>query len=469
MFPTLTRTEAQARHWDVVIAGTSFSAMFFLQGLPKGLSVLLVEKGPHLPHDTQIATGFRNLETVAMTNTSGHEKEWVFHSLLGGNSNCWWACTPRFHPSDFRMQTLYGVGEDWPIDYDTLEPFYQEVERAMDINGGGSDAQLPRSAPFPYPAHLPSRSDRRLRAHSDLWWAQPSARANGGDRAGCCANGVCSHCPIDSKYTVLNSIDRLAYDGAQLLMETEVRAVTTQAGRATGVVLRDAQGEAEITADLVALGANAVFNAAILLRSDVDHPKLGRGLNEQMARSVVVDGPGLGYFGGTSITGHGYALYDGAHRATHSGVLLEVYNAPSETRPEPGRWTERVRLKLIAEDLPRDDNRVILDGDEPLIEWRGHDSYASDGLDWGVEAVQGILPEGLVAVAKAPIVATEKHAMGTHRFGSDPQRHVCDDLHRVYGVDGLFALGSGVFPTTSPANPTLTLSALALRAGRSVT
>jgi choline dehydrogenase-like flavoprotein len=367
------------------------------------------------------------------------------------------------------MQSLYGVGEDWPVDYDTLEPFYQEVEAAMEINGGGSDALLPRSAPFPFPPHLPSRSDKLFRAHSPLWWAQPTARANGGDRGYCCANGVCDECPIDVKYSVLNSADRLAYPGARLLLETELRAVRIEGGRARGALVRSGGTEREIASGGVALGANAVFNSVILLRSGVDHPALGRGLNEQQGQEVIVDGPGLGYFGGTSITGHGYPLYDGPHRALHSGVLIEIHNVPAELRTDRYHWTERVRLKLIAEDLPRDDNRVVLDGDGYMIEWAGHHAYALDGIDWALERLPEILPDGLTPVGRFAPLTTEKHAMGTHRFGPDPARHVTDDLHRVHGVSGLWALGSGAYPTTSPANPTLTLSALALRAGRAVT
>ncbi len=469
MFPAVSIDDAAARQWDMIIAGSSFSAMFFLRGLPPGLDVLVIEKGRHIPHGEQLETGFRNLEDIPQDNSSDHEKDWVFHSLLGGNSNCWWACSPRFHPNDFRMATLYGIGDDWPVTYDDLLPFYEEVEQTMAVNGGGSDAVLPRRGPFPHPAHLPTRSDKKLRAHSDMWWAQPSARANGGNRAQCCANGICDRCPIDSKFTILNTADQFTYPGAHLLLESEVRATRIEAGRATGVMVQAGGQDREISASAVALGANAVFNAAILMRSGLDHPDLGRGLNEQLARSVVVDGPGLGYFGGTSITGHGYALYDGAHRTRHSGVLMEVFNAPAALRTDPGKWTERMRIKLIVEDLPQDENRVVLDDDEPRILWTGHHPYAWDGLDWGMREIPNILPDDLTMVAYSPPVTSEKHAMGTHRFGTDPARHITDDLHRVHGVSGLYALGSGAFPTTSPANPSLTISALALRAGRAVT
>src|SRR5690606_4402002 len=145
-------------------------------------------------------------EDIPQDNTSGAAKVWVAHSTFGGNSNCWWACTPRFHPDDFRLRTLHGAGMDWPIGYDDLEEFYCEAEEIMDINGGGSDDVLPRSRPFPSPAHRPSLSDVKLRAFSPLWWAQPSARSSGSRRPPCCGNGVCNLCPVDSKFTILNSL-----------------------------------------------------------------------------------------------------------------------------------------------------------------------------------------------------------------------------------------------------------------------
>lgn len=468
MLPAITLPEAKARHWDVVIAGSSFAAMFFARALPAGLSVLIVEKGGVQDHDAQLERGTDGRETFRQNNTSGHEKEWVAHTTFGGNSNCWWACTPRFHPHDFQMATRYGVGDDWPFDYETLEPVYAEVEAIMEIAGGGSDHVLPRSAPFPYPPHVPSRTDMRFRAASDLWFAQPTARANGGSRASCCANGVCNLCPVDSKYTILNGIDAFARAGLHLLSGTEIRAVKVEAGRATGVLVRQEGRDTEIAADLVALGTNAIFNAAILLRSGAGGPGVGRGLNEQTARIASIDAAGLGLFGGTSITGHGYALYDGPWRSEVSGTLIEIYNSPFRIRPERDRWTDRAVLKLIVEDLPQDRNHVRLDQDEPLIEWHGHHDYALRGLDRAIAELPGILPVEIEAVSLSDMVRTEAHILGTHRMGPDPARHVTDGDMRLHDVPNLYALGGGCFPTSSPANPSLTIAALSTRAARSL-
>lgn len=468
MLPRIDIREATSRQWDVVIAGSSFAAMFFLKGLPPGLSVLVVEKGSLIPHADQLATRtIEPKEDFTQRNSSGTEKAWIAHTLVGGNSNCWWACTPRFHPSDFRMKSLYGIAEDWPLTYDDLAPYYAQVEEIMEIAGGGSDHILPREAPFPYPPHTPSRTDRVLRKISPDWFAQPTARANGGSRATCCANGVCDLCPIDSKFTILNGIAHFTRPNTALITETEARAVRIEAGRATALVVRSNGRDIEIKASTVALATNAIFNAAILLRSTLSLPALGRGLNEQVSLVTAVDAPDLGPFGSTSITGHGYPLYDGPHRADHSGILIEIFNSPPFIRPEQGRWFDRALVKLFAEDLPQDDNRVSIEQDEPVLNWIGHHRYAIEGLKWGLSRLPELF-EVTEAVHSGDFSVTEAHLIGTHRMGTDPAKSVTDDRLRCHGTPNLFALGSGAFTTSSMANPTLTLSALSLRAAEAV-
>jgi choline dehydrogenase-like flavoprotein len=468
MIDQITLEDAQSRQWDVVVAGSSFAAMFFVHGLPKNLSVLVVEKGLVQEHDAQLMGGIAGLTGFAQTNDSPNEKHWVAHTVFGGNSNCWWACTPRFHPSDFQMKSLYGQGEDWPISYDELEPFYEEVETLMEICGGGSDHILPRKMPFPYPPHIGSRTDMLLRDHSRDWFAQPAARSNGGSRATCCANGVCHVCPIDAKFTIPNGVDAVAGPNVSFVTGAELREVMIEAGAATGAVVQAGSQSVTIRADIVALGTNAIFNAAIMLRSGLTHPWLGRGLGEQTSVEVKVDAKGFGLFGGTSITGHGYPLYDGAHRSEHSGTLIEVYNAPAELRPEFGRWMDRANLKLIVEDIPQQHNTVTLKDSEPVLTWKGYSDYALKGIEHAVASLPDILPVEIEDLHVSELVKTEAHIMCTHRMGADPAKFVTDHDLSVHGVSGLYALGAGNFPTQSMANPTLTLSSLSLRAGRAL-
>lgn len=461
---------ARSERWDVIIAGTSFAAMFFARELPPAARVLFLEKGQVHTHAERMAQADQfGAETFSMTNTSAHPKEWVAHSTFGGNSNCWWACTPRFHPDDFRLASRHGIGMDWPLAYDDLEEAYCDAEAVMDINGGGSDAILPRSRPFPSPPVRASQSDKALREHSDLWWAQPTARSTGTRRLPCCGNGVCDRCPIDSKFTILNGLDQFERPGFRYLTGAELRTIVRNAGTATHAHIRMADGaEAEIAADLFALGANAIFNAAILLRSGFTNPAIGRYLHEQASRHVIIDAPIENYFGGSSITGHGYHFYMGEHRASAAAVLVENWNAPPRIRPEPGKWTQRLDFKLLAEDLPSADNRVILDQNEPAIIWKGHDDYALRGLARAVENIADALPVTPESVIAEPYSLTEAHIQGTHRMALTAEDGVVDRTLRTFECRNVLALGAGAFPTCSPANPTLTLSALSAYAGRSL-
>lgn len=127
-----------------------------------------------------------------------------------------------------------------------------------------------------------------------------------------------------------------------------------------------------------------------------------------------------------------------------------------------------MRLKLIAEDLPISDNRVVLREGEAETIWNGHSAYGRDALKAGAAALPDLLPFGVEDMFVGGELVSEDHIQGTHRMGVDPDTSVVDDHMRCHGVSGLYAPGAGAFPTSSPANPTLTLSALALRAGRAI-
>jgi hypothetical protein len=58
---------------------------------------------------------------------------------VGGSTIMYTAHFPRLHPSDFRVRTLDGVADDWPVDYATLEPFFAENDRMMGVSGLAGD------------------------------------------------------------------------------------------------------------------------------------------------------------------------------------------------------------------------------------------------------------------------------------------------------------------------------------------
>jgi len=81
---------------------------------------------------------------------------------VGGSTVMYTAHWPRMHPSDFKVRTLDGVADDWPIDYDALTPFFEENDRMMGVSGLSGD---PRFAADPAadaaPTARPFRCDHR--------------------------------------------------------------------------------------------------------------------------------------------------------------------------------------------------------------------------------------------------------------------------------------------------------------------
>lgn len=460
-------TDAAGRSWDVILVGSSFAACFFARALRgRGLSVLFVERGPYVDRVTQLDNRHTDRPPVVpQKNTSGQRKDWAVRHQFGGCSNCWWGNTPRFLPADFELASRYGVGADWPVSYATLEPFLVEVEEVMDVAGGGSDAFIPRSRPYPHPPHVPTRAERRLMAHDPSWVAMPTARSNGGRRANCCAAGACSLCPVDAKFTILNGLDSFSDDAFAVVTGAECRTVETEGGLATGVMVRDGTGrETLIRGGFVGLAANPIGNSAILLRSGLGGDRVGQGLHEQLGQFLWVDIPFDNYFGGTSITGLGYGLYDGAFRADAASVLIESWNAPPSLRIERGKWLQRLKLKLVAEDLPLPENRVTLDDGEAMIVWTGHSAYAEAGLARARERIGGLLPFAH-EISFGGFEPTEAHIIGGTPMGPGPDSGVVDAECRLFDVPNVACLGASSFPTGTAANPTLTLSALSLYLG----
>ncbi|MGI9592015.1 MAG: NAD(P)-binding protein, partial [Myxococcota bacterium] len=91
-------------------------------------------------------------------------------NAVGGSTILYAAHFPRFHPGDFRVRTLDGVADDWPIEYATLEPYYDENARMMGVAGlAGEPADPPKEPPLP-PVPLGRLCDTLARGFDKLGW-----------------------------------------------------------------------------------------------------------------------------------------------------------------------------------------------------------------------------------------------------------------------------------------------------------
>ncbi len=468
------------KKYDLIVVGTSFSATFFLykylQKAPANARILVLERGQFYPYEDRIKNA-RGLstdkdypvinETNAIINKN-ENKKWIFQVAYGGNSNCWVGCTPRFMPSDFSLQTLYGVGSDWPINYNDLVPYYEEVEDLMNI-AGPDQTPFPKNKNYAQPAHQLSTVDSVLqKKYGNLYISQPTARASKRiqGRNACCVSNTCQLCPVNAKFTIENSQLKVYSDKRiELLYGAHVYKLDLENDQVKNVIYFKDGKDHTVSCEVVALGANAIFNAHILLNSGDANLKTGKGIGEQVGLHAVVnlkDFNNLG--GGTHVTANGYMLYDGEHRKNAAACIIESSFKPY-IRIEKGKYRHLAVFRMVFEDLPNDENYVSLTEDKfiPEVHYKDFSAYTKNGIKFMKQKLPGILsclPVESISYEKP--FDTESHILGTTRMSSKPEDGVIDKhlIHHKYR--NLFVLGAGSFTTFSPSNPTLTLSALSL-------
>jgi len=473
----------KSEKYDLILVGSGFASAFFLHKYLEQkndrLRVLILERGKHdthawriknrakrQPHD--VVSSMRYQDTIINRNPN---KEWAFDISLGGGSNVWWGCAPRFLPSDFNMRTRFGVAEDWPLSYEDLEGYYCQAEEIMQISGEQANTIYPMSRPYPQPPHRFNAVDEVLKkAHPGLHFAMPCARRRISTigHPQCCAAGICSLCPVNAKFTIQDGIPDIFKDPrVTLSLESEVESLDTENGLARGVVYKKNGKSNYAAGEVIALGANPIFNPAILIKSGLEHPLLGKYISEQYSINVMVDLNGLdNYDGSTSITGHGYMLYDGAHRKERSACLIENWNVP-QIRIERGRYTQTALFKFIFDEIPRVENHMLFNKEQakPEIVHGAPSDYVEKGKEYVLQNLGKILAGLPIEKLRgtSPLSKTEGHILGTTRMARNSHEGVIDQDLIHHKVRNLLVLGGGAFPSLSPSNPSPTIAALSLR------
>lgn len=469
--------------YDLIVVGTGFASSFFLKKYleksSKQVKILVLERGIMFPFSERLKQE-RGVTPVlpspltyfANTFINGNpDKPWAFDPNFGGSSNCWTGCTPRFLPNDFKIKSLYNVGQDWPLSYEELDPYYEEAEDIMAI-GGPEITPFPKKTRYKLIPQKLTTVDKLLQdKYKGLYISQPTARATEatGSRNACCSSSVCSLCPVNSKFTIENSLGYLYTDPrVELRYNCQVYSLETTSDSVKSVIYDQDGKTKKADGEVVVLGANPIFNAHILLNAGDRNVFTGKGLCEQVGTFAHLYFENLDNLGGSSIiTANGFMLYDGEHRKDYAACLIESFNDPF-IRNEYGKWRKIAKFKFIFEDLPNDKNRVVLSDDplKPKIEYKSHDPYvdrAMGQLERNIEKTFSFLPLEKIEL-DGFFQKTEYHICTTTRMSKTADEGVVNNNLIHHQFRNLFVLGSGAFPAISPANPTLTLSALSLLA-----
>lgn len=463
-------------HYELIIIGSGFGSTFFLNEAVKHITgrALVIEWGDHYPWAAQVQEQRNSDIPQDSTYVNLGEKPWNMTIALGGGMNCWFSQTPRLHPKDFYMKTLYGVSNDWPVDYDVLESYYCQAETMMSIAGDPAMAKiLPRSMPFPQPPHRGTTVDQMMKAAMpDHHFIVPTGRASiaNNQRGVCCANATCYHCPVNAKFTAENGFPTLfGNPKVDVCLRSEVKSLDYQGDTITAAVFESNGKQFKVNGDMFVLGANAIQAPAILLRSDIVYGETALNLHEQIGADIEVYLDGLASMDGSTITtGLNYLFYDGDFRKDRSASVVAFENRwPHGLRTEPGKWHHILPLTIVNEDLPSLDNKVTLDPatGKAVVHHSGPSEYGQRGLDHVMDNLDMLLaPLPVESINFRRWRITESHVQGTLRMGVDGDGSVVDHGLLHHRKRNLMVVGSSTFPTCSPSNPSLTVAALSMRA-----
>lgn len=520
--------------YDVVIVGAGVAGGLTADALASnGHKVLVLEAGPDNQNRQQLLERYfsdpnRSFDSAYPSHpeaprpaADGQDGYYVqkgkvpfgstYERRVGGTTWHWHGLTPRFMPNDFRMQSVYQVGVDWPIQYEDLAPWYTLAEQELNVAGSDDiDFGSSRKKPYPQPSQRQSPLDLTIKQAIQGEQFDGTALDVKPNRAArnpqvCQGSANCMPiCPTGAKYEAITHINRARDKGAVIKTQAvATRVVVGANGLVSSIHYKTWDGNShQVSAKYFILAANAIETPKLLLMSaKVGNVKVanssdqvGRNLMDHPAQlSIAVAKEPIDAYRGPQSTSVIMSFRDGDFRKTMGGFRVEIFNSGSGMFSGPDRTVaamvdanlygkklqqalkNRASREFIlfgeTEQLPDPKNRVALSTEKhdalgiphPELHY-SHDDYALKGLAKVKQLNEFVFNKmGASEVFHLPFILGSGHIIGTTCMGSDAKKSVVDANLQSHDHENLFIVGSGVFPTGATANPTLTIAALSLR------
>ncbi len=488
---------------DVVVIGSGFGGATMAYALSRaGRRVLLIERGGWVHRDETDWNGrailldgrYRGQSPVEVRQGDGDladrpPVELFPNEVVGGNSIFFGGASLRLRERDF---------ERWPISYGDLEPHYAAAETLLQVHGHAGDdpCEPPRTTPFPFPPPpLTAPARRVFDAATALGFHPfhvPSAINYSGTRAPACIRCfTCDGFPCrigaknDVTQTALAAADPdrltvLARTIAARLVERDGRIVALEA------VDRDSGRAVTLRADLFVLSAGAIGTPALMLRSGLDRLDRSQSIGRHLMRHCnAMVGYVFPFRTNPEQVNHKQIcisdLYETrrAEDGTAVGVIQDMCMPPPEVvralGPTGFRWAASLSagfiqtLICIAEDEPRPENRVALgEGLDPFglpVTTVHHQYTGADKRRRGllIAAARKVLRRAGGLGGKVKTIESFSHAVGSARMAATETGGVLDPDCRFWPTENLYVVDGSFMPTSGGVNPSLTITANALR------
>ncbi|HEU4995703.1 MAG TPA: GMC family oxidoreductase [Gemmatimonadaceae bacterium] len=467
------------------------------------------------------------VEGEPYTMAPGTQFRWWRARMLGGRTNHWGRISLRFGPDDFKGKTKDGLGDDWPISYDDVAPYYDKCDRLIGLFGSNEGLRnhpdgifQPPPKPRCYELLVKKTSDKLGILCIPSRLSITTQAING--RQACHYCGQCNRgCSVKANFSSPDVLIAPARATGRLTLITNAmaREVTVGSnGLATGVSYIDkTTGEdRHINARIVVLAASACESARILLNSKSS--KFPQGL----ANSSGTVGKYLTDTTGTDVAGYipamvdhvphnedgvgGMHVYmpwwlDNAKLDFPRGYHIEVWGGLGQPgagfmggiqRYQGGGYGEQLKRDYRkyygatigfsgrGEQIPNEncyceiDPNVVDKYGIPVLrfhwKWTDHEYNQVKHMQ---ETFRSLIAE-MGGKVFSPMPTKEQgyniaaggqiiHELGCTIMGSDPSKSVLDSNCRAHDCKNLFVADGGPFVSQADKNPTWTIMALSWR------
>ena len=322
-----------SKEYDVIIVGSGAGGGMATKVLSEaGLSVAVVEAGPYYDPanpeqmtqlkpayysprrgagttrffgDYDQAYGGWDINGEPYSQKDDTDFRWFRSRMLGGRTNHWGRISLRFGPDDFKKKSIDGLGENWPISYDDIKPYYDKVDKLIGVFGTKENIYNEPDGVFLPPP--------KPRLH-ELFYINAARKSNVkvipsrlsvltkriNNERGICyyCNGCARSCNVYGDFSSGSCLIFPAQkSGGQidLYVNSMVRTVTTDnEGKATGVSFIDKEENQEykLKGKVVVLAASACSSARILLNSKSKQHPNGLGNSSDLVGKYLHDSTG---------------------------------------------------------------------------------------------------------------------------------------------------------------------------------
>ena len=491
--------------FDAVVVGTGAGGAPLLSRLAKaGLKVLALEAGPVHPL-SEMATDERTQEKLFWKDerlSSGRDPIGFGRNNsgigVGGSTLHYTAYVPRVQPDDLRLRTEFGVGQDWPLEYADLEPYFEELEHFLGISGpahypwGPERRSSYRHAALPLNAAAKAMQRGcealgiRTSSAPNAALSAPQEQEGFGTRRACTNRGFCqAGCSVSAKASVDVTFLPLAQKfGAEIRPNAFVTRFMLERGRIVGLEYVWNGILERVEMDTLFLCAGAIETPRLLLMQNLANSsgQVGRNFMAHVGTQVwgrfdAETQPFMGIPGGL--------ISEDTHRVDGlvGGYLLQSIGGmpvtyASQYARGTGTWGQKLLehmkgymhtagINILGEGLPYEGNFLELSSErdarglpKPII----HYSNGENEKKMHTHAEK--LMRDIWTAAGAKDLWTfprAAHTIGTARMGEDPRSSVIDAGGRSFDIENLYICDNSMFPSSLSVNPALTQMALSLR------